>query len=79
MNVYIVMGNHEQFGVYTKERRALARQEELVRVGVFAVVSEVYLNEDHKPVPECHACAKELKDTDSFCPECGFNDLGALT
>ena len=46
MNVHVVVGNLEQYGVYTTPRRALARQEELERAGVSTVVSEVYLNED---------------------------------
>lgn len=57
MNVYIVspvMNPTEsvaQYGVYTTERRALVRQEELARDGVSTVVSEVYLNEDNQNDP----------------------------
>ena len=43
--VYVLVGNRQLFGVFTTERRAKARQQELQRVGVYAAYFEGTLNE----------------------------------
>ena len=47
MLVYVVTEMHVVLGVYTKERRALALQEELAREGINTHVSVLQLNEEH--------------------------------
>ena len=46
MLVYVVTEMHVVLGVYTKERRALALQEELARDGLNTLITKVQLNEE---------------------------------
>ena len=46
MLVYVVTELHVVMGVYTKERRALALQEELARDGINTRVCVLQLNEE---------------------------------